>query len=122
MNRVFILAIAAALGLTGTAHSKPKHTWFMVVYPEGKCDFSYWSPEDTYNSLAMTGPSTGLAVDRISADDVTKDGKGVIHVHMTGTKAGQSIFWDFFTSIRACEQFISDNGIKPTQADSRDIN
>ena len=32
---------------------------------------------------------------------------------MTGTKAGKSVFWDFFTTIRACEQFISDHRIKP---------
>ena len=64
----------------------------------------------------------GIAVDRISPDDVTKDDKGVIHVHITGTKANQSVFWDFFTTIRACEQFITDERIKPAQADSGDIN
>jgi hypothetical protein len=121
MRRV-LLAGVAAIAVTGVAHSKPRHTWFMVVYAEGKCDFSAWSPEDTYNSLAVSGPSTGIAVDRISPDDVTKDDKGVVHVHMTGTKTGQSVFWDFFTTIRACEQFISDHGIKPTKADSGDIN
>ena len=96
--------------------------WFQVNYAEGKCVFSVGSPEESYSSLFVLGPSMGLAIDRISPDDVTKDDKGLIHVHMTGTKNGEAVFWDFFTSLRACEQFITDNGIKPTQADSGDIN
>jgi hypothetical protein len=121
MKRV-LLAAVAAIALTGAAHSKAKHTWFSVNYAEGKCTFSAGSPEDTYNSLVVLGPTMGVAVDRIAPENVTKDDKCVIHVHMTGDKHGEAVLWDFFSTIRACEQFISDEGIKPSQADSGDIN
>jgi hypothetical protein len=104
------------------ANSTGHHTWFQLNYAVGKCVSSASSPEEVYKWTFLFGSSAGIIADRVSADDVTKDDKGVIHVRMTGKKGDVAIRWDFFTTVNACEQFISDNDIKPTQADSGDIN
>jgi hypothetical protein len=96
------------------------HTWFELNYAVGKCLASASSPEEVYTFLFSS--SMGIVADRITADDVVEDDKGVIHVRMKGKRGDAAIRWDFFTTISACEQFISDNDIKPAQADRGDIN
>jgi hypothetical protein len=104
-----------------TSSNTGHHIWFGLNYAEGKCVSSPSSPEEVYNGTFLFG-SSGIIAERISPDDVTKGDNGIIHVHMRGKKGDAAIRWDFFTTVSACEQFISDNGIKPTQADSGDIN
>jgi len=113
---------AVALAVASPAQAKQQeHTWFAVSYAEGKCIFSPASPEDFYNAVSA-GALPGVTVERIAPDAVTKGDDGVIHVHMTGTENGAARYMDFFTTIRACEKFVANQGIKPEQADSGDIN
>jgi hypothetical protein len=63
-----------------------------------------------------------MFVDRIGPDDVTKDDKGNIHVHISMTRNGESFNAEFFTSKDACGQFVKDDGITPEQAPAGDIN
>jgi len=122
------MALSVALAAPGLAASvpvqadAPKHTWFMLNYALGKCEFSAQSPEQFYNGFAVLGHLAGLAFDRITPEDVGRYADGNIHVHMTGTRDGAPVHMDFFTAIRQCEQFIVDFGIKPEQAPADDIN
>jgi hypothetical protein len=117
-----VAALAAvALIVAAPAQAKPKHTWFYINYAHGKCEFSANSPEETYN-LVSNGAVPGMTLDRITPHDVVKSDNGDIRVPMVGTKGGSAIAMNFFTSLRACEKFIADAGVKPQQADSGDIN
>jgi len=113
---------ALALALAAPAQANQRHTWFFVNYAQGKCSFSVKTPEETYNEIYSFGAQTGMTVNRISPNDVDKDDNGNIHVHMTGTKDGEFFSMDFFTTIRACEQYIKLLNVKPSQARSGDIN
>ena len=66
--------------------------------------------------LTPLGHMTGLSLDRISPDDVFKNGEDDIQVSVHGKKDGEPIIMNFFTVKAAIR------GIKPSQADSGDIN
>jgi hypothetical protein len=114
-----LLAAAAAIALSGTAYATPKHTWFELSYARGRCDHARGSPDELYKA-SQSWP--GFVLERIPPENVTKDANGDIHVRIDGKQKGQSIHYDFFTTLKACDQFITDNGIKPQEADTDDIN
>jgi hypothetical protein len=66
--------------------------------------------------------TTGIDIDPIAPDQVTKDDQGNIHVAMTGTSPQGPTEWNFFTSKAECDKFVTDNGITPQQAPEGDIN
>jgi hypothetical protein len=120
--RSVLIAAAALAALPGSADAAGNHIWFKVNYATGICDVSQYSPEETYNTALAFGGLAGLRLDLISPNQVTKDDKGVIHVHMTGMRGSEPVYMDFFTSVHACVDFIKDRDIKPQQAPSSDIN
>jgi hypothetical protein len=121
-----LLAAVAVVALTGAAQASTKHKWYMVNYAEGTCGPApgNGTPEEMYQALLILSPRIGGPMpNRISPDDVTKDPNGIIHVHMTGKAAnGDDAYWDFFTDIKACQVYMSDNGITPQEAPNSDIN
>ena len=118
MKRVLLAAIAlSALSSEAFAHS-----WSVVSYAYGKCETSHLTPEMVYRNIEEGGTMHGLSAERISPDDVNKDSNGDIHVHLRVKNHGQDAGMDFFSSARACNQFVKDNNIKADQANSSDIN
>lgn len=116
-------AAFSAILSTPTTAAPVKHTWFSVNYAEAKCERSEDTPEQIWDTLS--GPLShmqGYTVDRIGPDNVTKDDKGVIHVHITGTHNGNTYGMNFFTSKAACDAFIKEQGIEAEGADSSDLN
>lgn len=124
MKKIFAIAaiaLATASPVQAKVAKSAGHTWFSVNYATAKCTFNQFSPEAFYNGSLLLQGATGVVMDRIAPENVTKE-DGDIHVHMTGAKSGSPVEMDFFTSIRACEKFVAYNGLVPEQADSGDIN
>jgi hypothetical protein len=117
-----LLAAAVAVAMIGTAHAQPNHKWYMVDYSNGDCKSAPVTPEQFYNLASVSSARTGISMDRIAPENVTKDDNGGIHVHMTGNRPDGGAQWDFFTSKAACNKYVKDEGIAPEQAPSDDIN
>jgi hypothetical protein len=127
MNRIALITTLALTVFGGSANAakikmpngEVRHTWYELKYPLGECDHAPGSPQEMYKaSLSWQG----FVVEVIAPENVTKDDTGAIHVRVDGKQKGETVHWDFFTTRSACEKFISDNGIKPTQAPESDIN
>jgi hypothetical protein len=98
-------------------------TWYVLNYAQGMCENSKTSPEVVYNMISSPlGHGSGMTIERIRPNDVIKDDKGNIHVHMTGTRDGTPMELNFFTSKEACDSYVRANNIVPQQADRSDIN
>jgi hypothetical protein len=122
MRNVLIAAVSL-VALAGSASAAAKHTWFDVSYGTGACEKSSLSPEGFYNmTLTSVGRSLGIVASPISPENVTKDEKGNIHVHVDAMRNGDPVGADFFTSKDQCDQFVKDQKIVPEQAAHDDIN
>jgi hypothetical protein len=98
-----------------------RHTWFLLDYRDASCNSDPATPEQFSNN--PLNHSFGIKVDRITPEDVEKDGDGnVVHVKMRGTFNDNPTVWDWFTSKGACQNYINANSVGPQQAPSKDIN
>jgi hypothetical protein len=102
--RNVLIAAAALVALAMPAEAAPKHVWFDVNYGSGTCDKSLMTPEEFYRSMAFSpmGKAMGVVVSPISPENVTKDDKGNIHVHVDATRNGDPVASDFFTLKADC--------------------
>ena len=66
--------------------------------------------------------TTGIDMDPIAPDQVTKDDNGAIHVHEPGSGPNGALDFNFFTSKDQCDKFIKDESIAPQQASDSDTN
>jgi hypothetical protein len=64
---------------------------------------------------------SGMTIDRITPDDVVKDGHGNIRVNMTGTMTGKQSEIHFFTSKAEHHELIKSQDVAPEQAKSGDL-
>jgi hypothetical protein len=111
------------MAFAASASAAARHTWYDVDYGAGTCEKSPATPEEFYKmSFTPTGRSLGMVVSPISPENVTKDDKGNIHVHVDATRNGDPVGADFFTAKDQCDQFVKDKNIVPEQAPSGDIN
>jgi hypothetical protein len=120
--RNVLIAGVSLVAFAGSANAAAKHTWYAVDYAHGNCMLSQWTPEAFHTMQYAMRPQTGIEMDPIAPDQVSKDDKGNIHVHETGSGPNGALDFNFFTSKDACDKFVKDEGISPQQAPEGDIN
>ena len=85
---------------------RAKHKWHAVDYAHGNCMTSPWTLEEFHTMQYALRSTTGIDMDPIAPDQVTKDDKGAIHVHEPGSGPNGALDFNFFTSKDQCDHFI----------------